>query len=171
MKALCWDVGTSAAVALLDERTIVEVRRYALPGPSVGEGFRWLHFEHYVEGLFLEFKPDALVFEIPFGKYARTLKVQFGMVAILEKAAARARIDYAGIKPSDAKRFATGSGNASKEKMAEALRERHYEIKPPRPAEQMTEDEIDATWVAAYAREALLVYEDDPIEDLFGGES
>lgn len=170
MKALAFDVGTSAAVALLDGREIVEVRRYSLPGPSVGEGKRWLDFENFVEALLIEFEADAVFFEIPFGKYARTLKVQFGMCTILEKAAARSGIDYLGVKPSDAKKFATGSGNASKDAMREAIRERYYEVKPPKPAEEMDEHEVDATWVAAYARARLLAYDDDPVEDLFGGE-
>lgn len=171
MKALAWDVGTETAVALLDERTIVDVRSYVLPPVGQGEGYRWLDFEMYVEALLHEFRPDALVFEIPFGKYVNTLAVQFGMVTILEKAAERSRVDYAGVKPHEPKKFATGKGNSGKPAMKEALVERHYEIKPPRPAEDLSEHEVDAVWIAAYARSKLLVYPEDEalVEDLFGG--
>lgn len=161
MRALAFDLGTSTAVALLEGRAIVEVRRFELPGPEHPEGARWHAWATWLDFLFEDWSPEAVFFEIPFGRYAKVLKIQFAMCTMVELVSHRRGVDYAGLKPSDVKSFATGKGNSGKPAMREALLERRDEIRPPRDPEDMSEDEIDATWLAALARANLIVYPEE----------
>ena len=57
-----------------------------------------------------------------------------------------ASVQYKTMSPSELKKFATGKGNANKEQMIAAAKERW-------PGREYTDNEADAAWVAAYGAE------------------
>ena len=158
MRALCLDLGTSTGYAILDGDAIVEWGEWPMPDSSEPLGVRFMAWDNW---LILRTLRDpvvqAVVYEVPFGKYVNVLKIQFGQASLIDMRAERAGIEYMGVRPQEIKSFATGKGNAGKDQMREALTERAAELGLPEPDEETTENEIDAIWVAAYTRDVLAV--------------
>lgn len=157
MRALCLDLGTSTGYAILDGEEIVESGEWDMPGSSEPMGSRWVSWDNWVITRTLRTTiPDAVVFEVPMGiRYLNALKIQLGQIALLEMRAERAGMEYAGVRPQDIKKIATGKGNAGKELMKQALFERAEELGLPEPDPEIGENEVDAIWVAVYARDVL----------------
>jgi len=86
------------------------------------EGMRFIRFDRWVEEMFELTEPGIVTYEIPAtaarGVAARALL--FGMVSRLQVQCENHGIEYAGVGIANLKRWATGSGNAGKNKMIEA---------------------------------------------------
>lgn len=80
--------------------------------------------------------------ERPFGKF-RGMDVMQGMAACAALAADRAFMPWELVHLSSIKKHATGKGNAKKPDMQAAAKERW--------GVDLSEDEADAAWIAAYA--------------------
>lgn len=87
--------------------------------PKRGEskGMRLLHFDRWIYQMLAEYDPKVVIYETPHHQGGHATEVLLGLVGILQKAACEAKIEYASVHSSTLKKFATGSGRASKEQM------------------------------------------------------
>lgn len=148
VRVLGIDPGTACGWAVLDSGVRVvggtwdlSVRR----GES--EGIRFLRLETQMlevlrTGVALVAYEDV---RRHLGTYAA--HVYGGIVAIIKTTCERQSVPYCGILVQDAKKRATGKGNANKAAMVEAAGRQW-----PRP-EPYSEDEADALWIALCASE------------------
>lgn len=114
-------------------------RRTATPGA------RLLHFESWLLQRLREVEPHIVVYEEPHLRGRAATSVLYQLTGIVHKVCHFQGVEVASVHSGALKRFATGKGNASKEEMVEAAKERWGELYP--------HDEADARWVAQYAKE------------------
>lgn len=113
-----------------------------------GGGIRYLRLLRWLEKLHEEIRLDLLVFEkVAAHKGTDAAHVYGGMVAILTSWAEENGVPYAGIPVGEIKKHATGSGNANKDDVLQAMRERG--LKPA------SHDEGDAQAIWLIAREEI----------------
>lgn len=164
MSVLCVDPGATWGWSLLDGDEVVAWGECTMAGPRNPSGVRWASFRDWLRRV-LDGTPawghtgvSAIVYEQPFGRYVNALQIGFAQVTLIDLHAHDRDLEYMGVQPSAIKIHALGkgSGNARKEKLAEALEERHAELRLPRP-ESMGEHEVDAIWMAALVRDELRV--------------
>jgi Holliday junction resolvasome RuvABC endonuclease subunit len=124
MKILALDLGTTTGWAIIDGKMILS-GRWNLKGDRYeGGGMRLVRFRKYLNEVLDAEKPDLVVYE---AVHQRALSTAAGhwygafWGATCEVCDTRA-VPYSGQKVQDIKKFATGAGNAKKEKMVEAAR-------------------------------------------------
>lgn len=109
------------------------------------------HLRHFltVEGL-----PVAMAFErvhARSGNSSKFIEPQRGILSVISR---DLDAELTGVPVSTLKKFATGSGRASKADMAEALREQwrtdEFPTQTHRPRRDLTDNEVDATWAARF---------------------
>ncbi len=157
LNALCIDLGTHWGWAHLREGELVASGEEILPPSSKPLGVRWICFEDWLAEKLYTLRVDAVIFEVPFGRYVNVLKIQFGQATIIELMCETADLEYTGVRPQEMKSFATGKGNASKGDMKQALFERWDEFGIDAPQADIGENEVDAIWLALYAAAELAV--------------
>ena len=81
-------------------------------------------------------------------KMQGALVVQSELQAIVKTFCEDNGIDYRGYSPSEIKKFATGKGNANKERMVSALKARGY-----LGIHESRHDQVDAVWLLLLAQE------------------
>lgn len=152
---LALDLGTTWGWATASDRRILRSGTEQLPDASLPYGERFAAFQAWLRGRVGDV--DAILYEQPFGRYTRVLQLQFGMATVVELECEHAGLEYSSVQPSAMKKFATGSGNASKDDMRAALFDRYDEFGLEEPDEDIGQDEVDAVWLALYTLDELTV--------------
>lgn len=151
MKILALDLGTKTGWALgekIAERSFLYsgVQDFSLKrGES--EGMRNLRFDRWLEAMFVEqSRPDLVVYEMPHHRGGAATAVLGGMVGILLAKCAEHHIEYTKVHSSTLKKYATGSGRASKEEMV-----KRAALKFDKPI--LDDNEADALHLWAYGND------------------
>lgn len=111
-------------------------------------GMRLLHFDRWIYQMLAETDPKVVVYETPHHQGGHATEVLLGLVGILQKAACEAKVEYSSVHSATLKKFATGSGRASKEEMKIRAIQRF--------ARQVVDDnEADALHIWDWARENI----------------
>lgn len=155
MNALALDLGTTWGWAILRDGKVVASGTEQLPSSALPMGERWVAFDAWLAETMNINRVDAVLYEVPFGKFVNVLKVQFGQATIVELQCESLGHDYMGIRPAEIKTFATGKGNAKKVDMLRAYLNRYEEFGLPAPPPDISEHEVDAVWLALYAATEL----------------
>lgn len=108
---------------------------------TLNRGGRWLRFEDWLKTL----PAKLIVYEEPFVhfKHRQGLGLGYGFEAILRLHCARNEIRCVGVSNSALKKWATGDGAASKDKMLRFAQSMGWSISDY--------DECDARWLLEYA--------------------
>jgi Holliday junction resolvasome RuvABC endonuclease subunit len=109
-------------------------------------GMRLIRFKAKLQELFKLDKPDLVVFEMTAGRYKAALIVQSELHGVLKETCENHDIPYKSYPAKEIKKFATGNGNASKEKMIKAVKDQ-MEIEP------IDDNHADALWLWELAAE------------------
>jgi crossover junction endodeoxyribonuclease RuvC len=98
------------------------------------------------------FTPDVVIFEdVQFQTYTYQTQLWASFRAAIWCAFPNTLIDCVPVQTL--KRFATGSGGANKEKMAEAL----YRLSPNWKFANLTDDAVDAIWLWRWAKQHIKI--------------
>jgi len=150
MKILALDLGTHTGWALLEAGhvesgvQVFDVKRGESPG------MRYLRFNRWLEEMAGgDPRPDAIIFEQAHHRGGAATEVAAGFSTRILEFCARHGIEHASVHTATLKKFATGKGNADKEAMLEAARQR---FKP----DLASDDEADALWILEFARREIL---------------
>ena len=120
MRILALDLGTKTGWAFGDaediKRVYSGVQDFSLKrGES--PGMRLLNFDKLVYEMLAKHKPKMVGYEMPHQRGGYATQLLLGMLGILHVACTKAGIEYASVHSATLKKFATGSGRASKEQM------------------------------------------------------
>ena len=96
---------------------------------------------------FNSYKPDIIVFEKAFQKSQKSTELYHGFLAMLEYRAWQYGIDLMGVYATHLKKWATGNGKASKERMIAAAKLLGWDPKD--------DNEADALLLLEYALETI----------------
>lgn len=91
-------------------------------GTKESQGFKWLRWESRLRTFLKEKGIKALAYELPAGRNIKPIIHSSKLIAIIEKVCVELEIEYIEFSSSEVKKFATGNGNANKEKMVEAAK-------------------------------------------------
>lgn len=158
MKILGLDIATKTGWALLTPAQLVTGvldMNEPTKASQEPEGVRFRRLADRLYGL-LDGQITAVGIEEAYSQGYRTAHVLGGLTAAVLVELERAEIEYSWAPANTLKKWATGTGRAGKERMAEALRARHVDLGVPKLPSEMTEDEVDAAWVALYTRDVLV---------------
>lgn len=87
------------------------------------EGMRFVRFRNLLEEVFANFQCNLVVYEdVVAHKGTVAAHIYGGLKALMIETLEQKKIDYKGFGVGEIKRFATGKGNANKERMIEAAR-------------------------------------------------
>jgi len=152
MKILALDLATKTGWAFGDTdddvvRIHSGVQDFSLKrGES--RGMRFLHFDRWIYQMLAECDPEVVVYETPHHQGGHATEVLLGLVGLVQKAVAEAKTEHASVHSATLKKFATGSGRASKEEMKIRAIQRF--------ARQVEDDnEADALHIWDWARENI----------------
>lgn len=120
LKILALDLGTKTGWAISPtqdkDRVYSGVQDFSLKrGES--PGMRFLRFDRWLYMFIAENDPDIIVYEMPHHRGGAATAVLGGLVGILLKACAETNTEHTTIHSMTLKKYATGSGKASKEEM------------------------------------------------------
>ena len=110
-------------------------------------GHKLIEFEHWVR--FMMKKSDLVVTELPVTRYAAATIHHSKLVGIIEKVAAEFSKPYFVFDPKTVKKFATGSGVASKIDMIEQAKKVFGYVGED-------DNEVDAIWLLLFCKQKLL---------------
>lgn len=161
---LCLDLGVNMAacgghegrVELYARATLAWITRTrSVKGKKIKEtrpwGWRWRSAREALTGWLWAVTPSLVVVEGPgYFKSKDAYRVHYGLHAMVQELALDFGAEWSEVAPSDLKKWATGSGNADKERMLEAAKALHA-----KPEEVETHDMADARLLYAYALERL----------------
>ena len=118
------DLGSLTGFALARNGEHLEsgVQRFDL-ARGESPGMRFLRFRGWLEKV-LEWGPEAVFYERAHHRGGHATELLVGFQTRVQEACAERGIPYSGVPTGTLKLFATGKGNASKEAMIEAARER-----------------------------------------------
>lgn len=85
--------------------------------------------------------PDVIVYENPGNLHGHARKILPGLQAIIETWCLEQGVQFYVVRPTEVKRYATGSGSAEKDRMLKAAREKWPSI------EIAEHDHADALWI------------------------
>ena len=150
MKILALDLGATTGFALIEEGKALSWGEKTFPGDRPQ---RFRAFRRWLVAYLLANRPDTVIYERPFCRGLHATRSLWGMAGIVEEAV----VDYAAcldIVPTTLKKWATGSGKASKQDMIFiAVRFVHPPQSGPWP--EMGEHEADAIILGLYAAENI----------------
>lgn len=149
MNILAFDSGTKCGWAtLMDGKIESGVQEFTLQrGES--PGMKYLRFRVWLRAIFDLVKPDLAGFEQAHHRGGFTTDLLIGMNTRIEEECAGRGIEHTSVHSAILKKFATGSGRASKEEMvAEASRRFEREI--------IDHNEADALLILAFLMEKFV---------------
>jgi Holliday junction resolvasome RuvABC endonuclease subunit len=88
-------------------------------------GMKLIRFEGKLKEINDNLGLDIIIYERPAGRHANSIIHQSKLIAVLEKFCEENKIEYRAYSAKEIKKFATGNGNASKEAMIKAAREKY----------------------------------------------
>ena len=115
------------------------------------QGMRFLRFKSWLLEMLHLTRANVIAFEsaIAFHKSMYAGQLANGLAGIMQVVVAEAHLECLAITPSELKRFATGKGNAKKDKMVEAARKLYPDVKIE------SDDEADALLALSFAEHIL----------------
>ena len=151
MKILALDLGTKTGWAFGDAKDIKRVysgvQDFSLKrGES--SGMRLLSFDKWVYEMLAKHKPEMVGYEMPHQRGGHATQLLLGMLGILHVACTKAGIEYSSVHSATLKKFATGSGRASKEQMVSLAT-----VKFKRKI--IDDNEADALHILAWAQDSF----------------
>jgi len=156
MKALALDVATHCGWATLSDGIIVSGTWDLSIRRDESGGMRLMRFHGKLKEIRDALKGiDIIVYEAArhgAPKMQGALVVQAELQGVLKLWAESINVPYRGYSPSEIKKFATGKGNANKEAMLKAAREK---LNLP----TVDDNEADARWLLELARRDLKLNE------------
>lgn len=143
MKAIAFDLGTQTGFAAFDG--IITSGTFSNANKRFeGGGMRFLRFGQQVTEMITLVKPEVVFYEeVRRHLSTDSAHVYGGMMAVLTAACEEAKIPYKGIPVGTIKKFATGKGNANKDAMLKAAKERFTD------QNIFDENQADALWILA----------------------
>lgn len=150
MKILALDLGTKTGWAFGDTKDDSQVysgvQDFSLKrGES--SGMRLLNFDKWIYDMLAKHKPQVVGYEMPHQRGGHATQLLLGMLGILHVACVKAGVQYSSVHSATLKKFATGSGRASKEEMISAA------MKKFRRALLIDDNEADALHIWDWARD------------------
>lgn len=112
------------------------------------DGVRLLRMEVFLEKFITLHKIEIVACELPPRMYANAIIASAKKIGIIEKLCGKLEIEFMEVSPTSIKLFATGKGNANKEKVKAAVVE-HFEFEPT------DDNEADALWMLMFAKKSL----------------
>jgi len=150
MNVLALDLGTRTGWALVDKGVtesgvqVFDVKRGESPG------MRYLRFNRWLDEIAGDgHRPEVIVYEQAHHRGGAATEIAAGFATRVQEFCARHGIEHASVHSATLKKFATGSGRASKEDMLERAQQK---FKP----DIIHDDEADALWILEYARQEIL---------------
>lgn len=129
MSILALDLGTKMGWAVLDGKSITSGTENFLPGRFEGGGMRYIRFKKWLT----ELKNNlGNIEEVYFEEVRRHMGVDAahcygGFMAHLTAWCEHHTIPYKGVPVATIKKYATGKGNANKDAIIKAMKERGYD--------------------------------------------
>lgn len=148
MKILALDLGSTTGWAFVEDDKVLNFGEQYFPGDRPARLFKfhdWYHRKIH------EFTPEVVIFERPFCRGLHATRSLWGAAGIVEAETYGQGLPSLDIVPSTLKKWATGSGRASKDDMivaAETLID--YSV-----SEVLGEHEADAIILGLYAAENI----------------
>ena len=154
MKILALDCGLSTGFAVYfgDMKGRIEsgVQTFkAQRGES--PGIRFLYFRTWLERIINRVEPDLVVYEMSIRRGGAATELQIGMTTRVQEMCSVLKTEYIKVHLSTVKKFATGSGRASKQDMIKAANELFKSQKRIQDREITSDDEADAIMILAWA--------------------
>ena len=109
-------------------------------------GMIFIRFEAWLNEIIDLVEPKMIVYERPHARGRAANEVLNGLLAFLTKVCEARQIQYTDCPSTTLKKFATGRGNAGKEQMMAAYRERWG-------SDPIDDNHADARWLLAWAQE------------------
>ena len=113
---------------------------------SDSRGMVFVRFDKWINEMLSEHKPAMVVHERPHLRGRAASEVLNGMLAFMVKACRIHGVQYTDCPSTTLKKFATGKGNASKDKMMEAYREKWKK-------DPVDDNECDARWLLEWGQQ------------------
>lgn len=145
MKILAVDMATKSGWAVNASSGIISGTENMKKKTTESRGMVFIRFESWLEEMIKLHKPKLVVYERPHARGRAANEVLNGMLGFLTKLCEKHSIDYSDCPSTTLKKFATGVGNAGKDKMMEAFRER-WGVDP------IDDNEADARWLLVWAQ-------------------
>ena len=125
--------------------------RKTMPDSHPGERFMEMHI--WLRQMIREYNPTHIAYEVPGGGSSRfSAMLLMGMRGVVFSIAAFYKFDVMEIYPNTLKKWATGSGKATKEDMRDHLgRQVLVKGRLMVPGMVPTDNEVDAAWLAEWA--------------------
>jgi crossover junction endodeoxyribonuclease RuvC len=124
MKAIGFDLGTNTGYATLIDGVLTSGVMNFSSKRFEGGGMRFLRFRKAIEEMFDTVQPEVVYFEeVRRHMGVDAAHIYGGLMAQLTASCEERSIPYSGIPVGTVKKFATGKGNANKDKMIEAAKE------------------------------------------------
>jgi len=92
-------------------------------------GMRLFRFKSKLKEIFINDKPDVLVFERTAGRHQGAIIIQSELHGVMKSLCDDYKIEYKAYSACEIKRYATGKGNANKQAMIDSCLEK-YAINP-----------------------------------------
>lgn len=142
MKALGLDLGTNTGWATIANGVTISGTVSFKGGRFEGGGHRFLRFSRFLREIFSVEKPEVVYYEeVRRHMSTDAAHIYGGLLAILQAECEVQGIPYCGIPVGTIKKTGTGRGNASKEEMIAAAKERW-------PDQNLSShDQADALWI------------------------
>lgn len=142
--------GRTVSGSVMDRFVFSGVQEFDLRrGESTG--MRFIRFRAWLEEMIERGHPKIIAFEsvVAFHKSRYSGEVAHGMAAVVQIVAIDHKIETFTVTPSELKKFATGKGNAPKEKVIEAARAKF-------PTMKIIDDNMaDALFILLYTEKSL----------------
>lgn len=150
MNILALDLGTKTGWASRHElgETLVSqtsgVAKFVVPRGS-NPDMRYLFFEKWLDDIVLIKKPKLIVYELPHMRGGKASDLLVGFMTIVRMYCVKHGLNYISVHSGTLKKFATGSGNASKEDMVLTAEQRYGKVQD--------DNQADALHLLAWAME------------------
>jgi Holliday junction resolvasome RuvABC endonuclease subunit len=145
MKILALDFGTKCGWAIGTPGNEISGTENFKSRASDSRGMVFVRFDRWINEMLCDHKPALVVHERPHLRGRAASEVLNGMLGFMVKACRVHGVQYSDCASTTLKKFATGKGNASKEKMMEAYREKWKK-------DPISHDEADARWLLEWAQ-------------------
>lgn len=144
MKILALDMATETGWAM----NIPEVSGVANFSVSRGEspGMRFIRFTTWLNRMIDRVKPDMIIYEQAHHRGGAATEVAVGLVTHLQSVCAKRGINFTKCHTSKIKKKATGKGNAGKDLVMKAYRDKWGR-------DPVDDNECDARWLLEWAKE------------------
>lgn len=127
MRVLALDLGTNMAAAWGDTPSHGGTAHFVAGGPKAKRPEKLANIHKWlVSFLISPGSVDAVVFERPFARGQGATRMLWGIAGIIEAVAHESGVAVIDLPPASIKKWATGSGKASKEDMLDAARGMGY---------------------------------------------